>query len=439
MIYMQTITNIKTIRSNIKHLPETVKYLMVSTFIFVLWRWLGSDIFLSIYIEQIIDKIWIVGVLGAILAATKLLLSIPIGYLNDKTNPKYILIIAKLMYIICGLCYFAAGILESPELLIIGIVLNGLASPILFTTTMSIVREETDNTQATQAFGLFQTATQWSYFVWAIIISFFVDSIPLYYVFLAIVVFSFISMLRTTTIPIQEERGLWKTIDAYIFHQNVYKKVRQDLKEYNITLYLTLFLQFLYGIVDYLWFLFIPLLALSNDLTLWQIALIFAIMRIPHLLSVYFAGTLDKYNQFIVVCTTYITIGLFLWWLAYTKAFVGILALSLCISACLAVLRPILLWFIGRLVENRHKAEITWVQETVTRTGEIVGSIWFALIAQYSTIQRWFFIVWVLLILIAIGTLLQQHLFILPTRNIGTSIRHTAVNIFTTLKEYTRR
>jgi len=427
-----------SIISNIRELPIVVKRMALSVFIFVLWRWLGADIFFGIYIEQIIDKIWIVWLLWAVLAAAKLSLSIPVAYINDKINPKYLLVLSKFMYILAWLAYFWAGILQSPTLIIIAIVLNGLASPILFTTNMNIIRTQTDSHQATSAFALFHTAFQGGFFVGAIAIAWIVDMIPLYYVFLGTVVFSFISMIINITIPIPEEKWLRKTIDTYILHQNVYKKVRQDLKSYNITLYITLFLQFLYGIIDYIWFLFIPLLWLSNNLTLGQIALIFAIMRIPHLLSIYFAGMLDKYNKFIVVCMSYICIGIVLWWLAFTNNFFGILLLSLAIAVGLSLTRPIILWFIGQLVEVRHKAEITGVQETFTRTGEIVWSIGFALIAQYSTIQRGFFIVGVLFILIAIGILLQQHLFVLPKIWLTTSIKNTVLNIFETFEHYVK-
>jgi len=428
-----------SIVSNIRELPIVVKRMALSVFIFVLWRWLGADIFFGIYIEQIIDKIWIVWFLWAVLAAAKLSLSIPVAYINDKINPKYLLVLSKCMYIFAWLAYFWAGILQSPTLIIIAVVLNGLASPILFTTNMNIIRTQTDSQQATWAFALFHTVFQWGFFIGALAIAGIVDKIPLHYVFLGIVVFSFISMIINITIPIPEEKWLRKTIDTYILHQNVYKKVRQDLKSYNITLYITLFLQFLYGIIDYIWFLFIPLLWLSNNLTLWQIALIFAIMRIPHLLSIYFAGVLDKYNKFMVVCLSYVCIGIVLWWLAFTQNFLGILLLSLAIAVGLSLTRPIILWFIGQLVEVRHKAEITGVQETFTRTGEIVWSIGFALIAQYSTIQRWFFVVGILFILVAIGILLQQHLFVLPRTSLAASVKHTVLNIFETFERYVKR
>jgi DHA1 family quinolone resistance protein-like MFS transporter len=309
----------------------------------------------------------------------------------------------------------------------------------LFTTNMNIIRTQTDSQEATHAFALFHTAFQWAFFIGAIIIAPFADHIPLPYIFLGIVVCSFISMIINITMPIEEEKGLWKTINTYILHNNTYKKVRTDLKEYNITLYITLFLQFLYGVIDYIGFLFIPILWVANDLSLGQIAIIFAVMRVPHLLAIYFADIFDKYNKFIVVCGTYISIGLILWGLSFVHSFWGILWLSLIIAAGLSVTRPIILWFISQLVQSRHKAEITGVQETFTRTGEIVWSIGFALVAQYSTIQRWFFIVWVLFILIAIGILLQQKLFVLPKISLATSVKNTVLNIFETFEHYIRK
>jgi len=70
-----------------------------------------------------------------------------------------------MIYIIGGFCYFAAGFFSSPWLLVLGIALNGIASPIYFTTVYNLIRHETNREQSTHAFGLINTAIHAGYFL----------------------------------------------------------------------------------------------------------------------------------------------------------------------------------------------------------------------------------------------------------------------------------
>lgn len=191
----------------------------------------------------------------------------------------------------------------------LGIVFNGIASPILFTTNQSIIRSNTSAGESAHAFALFHTAMQGAYIVGAIAVSFFIEHIQVYQVYIAIVVMSVIALLRNITIPIDKEQGLWQTVNTYLFHQNIYKKVWNDLKEYNITLYITLFLQMMYGVLDYIGRLFVPLLAVSQNLSLSEVAIIFAIMRVPHIFSLFFTALFAKAKAFLVVSCSYLAMS----------------------------------------------------------------------------------------------------------------------------------
>lgn len=88
--------------------------------------------------------------------------------------------------------------------------------------------------------------------------------------------------------------------------------------------------------------------------------------------------------------------------------------LVLTISLCLAIVRPLILGFISQLIQARHRAEITGVQEMVTRLGEVIGSVGFGLIAFYSTVQFGFLVLGILLLIISLGIFMQQRYFQLP-------------------------
>lgn len=420
----------------IKVIPPLIQHLAISLFLFVLWRWLGADIFFSIYISNVIAATSLVWVLGAILSACKLLLSLPASRIYDKTSPKTLLIASKMIYIIGGFCYFAAGFFSSPWLLVLGIALNGIASPIYFTTVYNLIRHETNREQSTHAFGLINTAIHAGYFLWALCIAFFIDHIQLYYVFLLMIIFTIISMVVNVHLVTKHEKPIRTIINQTFFHDHIYQRVWRDLKSYNITLYLTLLLQLLYGILDYISFLFIPLLGLNNHLSLSQIAIIFAIMRIPYILSFIFSELFDRGNKFVVVCGSYIAISICLIGLSQVEHFGIIMTLSLLVATGLSLVRPIILGFISQLVQANHRSEITGVQEAVSRIGEIIWASGFALIAHFGSLQYWFFWVGLLVWLIAVGTLLQQRLFVLPKMKFLNVVKNTILGIIEDFEEY---
>ena len=419
----------KKVKETIQELPPISKHIAWSVFLFVLGRWLWPDIYLSIFIETIIEKTRIVWVLWAVLATCKLLLSIPIGYIEDKVNAKYLLILSKILFIISGICYFFAWMFMSPILLVIWVITNWLASPILFTTNISLLRTFVPSNQSVQAFSLFHTAFHASYFIGAIIISFLISDISLWYVYIAVIIFSTLALGSSIATPIPEKISFWKSINSFLFHDTIYQKVRKDLKSYNFTLYITLILQFLYGLMEYIGFLFIPLLAITQNLSLAQIAIIFAVMRVPHMLSIIYVSLMKKWNTFITVCISFLIMSLLLWWLVFIHSFTWILLMAFGISTGLAIARPLILWFISQITQAVHRAEITGVQEFVTRLGEICGSLIFAGVVLFLPLNYIFGIIWIIVASIVIRWLSKQDDFHLPKRNIQTAIRYTTTHI----------
>jgi len=54
---------------------------------------------------------------------------------------------------------------------------------------------------------------------------------------------------------------------------------------YHKTMYQAMGYEMLYSILNYVGFIFIPIVALQNNLTLTQIAIVFAIMRLPYIID----------------------------------------------------------------------------------------------------------------------------------------------------------
>ena len=87
-------------------IPLKIRFVSISLFLFMLGRGLWTDTYFSLYVKDIIWNSWWVTAIGAILAVAKLSMVIPIGKMNDHANVKYILLVGKILYAFCGICFF---------------------------------------------------------------------------------------------------------------------------------------------------------------------------------------------------------------------------------------------------------------------------------------------------------------------------------------------
>ena len=125
---------VKKIRNVI---PGKIRSISLSLMLFMLWWWLGTDTYFSIYIKEIVGNVWWVTAIWTILAAIKLFFVIPIWRMNDKVDIKYVLLIWKVLFVFCGLLLFLAWIYHSRVLLTLATILNWIANATTFTTYRS--------------------------------------------------------------------------------------------------------------------------------------------------------------------------------------------------------------------------------------------------------------------------------------------------------------
>lgn len=86
--------------------------------------------------------------------------------------------------------------------------------------------------------------------------------------------------------------GVWRQMLLDLFSKEPYHHSMRLFRDYGLGLASRLGLVALTRAVDYVGLLFIPVLAIANDFSLSQIAILFAVMRIPPMLS-YVIGDLE--------------------------------------------------------------------------------------------------------------------------------------------------
>lgn len=405
------------IKKKIFSLPVSVRFISFSSFLFILGFGLGWDTFFSIYVEEIVESIFLVSMIWTLLPLSRLLFALPIGELNNNTNRKYVIFLSKIVYIICGILYFLAGILKSTEILLFAVVFNGMASATLFVTYESYIRSVTDKHHSEESWWLYFSSLNAAWVVGAVIASFLIVFLKLPFLYLFIVFFSILSLFLDNRIPFRDKDKLkeilWKKSFLRQFVKKVFsakpiKKTIVFLKESPRSFIHILWYEWLFNILNYVWFLFIPLIAQRNSFSLSKIALIFALMRLPYVTNFFVVSLSEKFNKKLFIAIVMIFLAFLYASLWFDISFGSILIVSLGISLWLSLIRPIISALISENCHDDDIWSITWVQQFVAQLWMMAGSIWFGIISYIFGMYIAFFLVGLSLFVLATWGLVKR-------------------------------
>lgn len=401
-------------------LPISVRFISFSSFLFILGFGLSWDTFFSIYVKQIVESIFLVSMIWTLLPLTKLLFVLPIGELNNNTNRKYVIFLSKIVYIISGILYFLAGILKSTEILIFAVVFNGMASATLFVTYESYIRSVTDKNHSGESWWLYFSSLNAAWVVWAVIASFLVVFLELHFLYLFIVFFSILSLFLDNKIPLREKdklkEVLWKKSFLRKFVRKVFstkpiKKTIIFLKNSPKSFIYILWYEWLFNILNYVWFLFIPLVAQKDNFSLTQIALIFALMRLPYVTNFFTISLSQKFNKKLFIAVVLIFLSFLYATLWFNLSFGSILVISLGISLWLSLIRPIISSLVSESCHDDCDVwSITWVQQFVAQLWMMAWSIWFGVISYLFGMHIAFFLIGLSLFVLATWGLVKRFI-----------------------------
>jgi len=413
-------------------IPLKIRSISLSLALFMMGRWLGTDTYFSIYIKEIVGSAWWVTVIWAVLAFVKLLFTIPIWRMNDRLNVKYILLVWKILYAVCGLLFFLAWILHSRILLLFAAIFNGIANSTTFTTYRSYYSKKSTKMDNAQVSGVYFSAMYITEVIWSLIAAVLVNYLELPYMYFFVVIFALVSILRDEKIKSvlskrynktrkrfykrvkkeskssnslsnnteYEQKFFWKDWFIHSFINGCLstgsrKEIWQLLKKYNWKMYVALWSFMLTNFLNYTSYLFIPIIAAENNLSLSQIAVVFAAMKLPYVINVFTWRFWDKYSKKLLISIILVLISFLYILLWFNEWFYTILILTFFISLWIASLFPLTSALIISYEESKDKWSIAWVEEFVWRAGDIMWSLWFWTLTAIIWLQKWFTIIWI--------------------------------------------
>ncbi len=398
-------------------IPVSIRMVSFSLFIFLFGRGLGGDTFFSLYIKDIVNNVFRVSIIWAILSIVKMFFSIPIGEIDDHANIKSVLFISKWIYVITGILYFVAGIIHSIPLLIIAVICNGLAAAALLTTYQAFIRKHSKHNQRGQIFWLYFSSMNLAYVVWALFASVFIQYIQLPYLFLFVSLFAIISFFTDQKLPNLSKRKIKEFLgkDTFIhkfflevFSLTAIKKVVITIKEYSHRLYYALGFEFLYNLLNYIGFIFIPIVSIKNDLTLSQIAIVFAVMKIPYLIDFFTGNIANKTSKRKFLFFVLLFISFLYMLLGYNEGFRSIMTITFAISLGLSLMRPVISAYVSDCTSPEDEGTISGVEEFVAKLGEVVGILAFGVVSAIFSIQLSFLLVGITIFTIAVIGLVRR-------------------------------
>ena len=415
-----------------KIIPLKIRSISLSLALFMMGRWLGTDTYFSIYIKEIVGSAWWVTVIWAVLAFVKLIFTIPIWRMNDRLNVKYILLVWKILYAVCGLLFFLAWILHSRILLLFAAIFNGIANSTTFTTYRSYYSKKSTKVDNAQVSGVYFSAMYITEVIWSLIAAVLVNYLELPYMYFFVVIFALVSLLQDEKIksvlskrynktrkrfykrvkkeskssnnlsnnPEYGQKFFWKDwfISSFVkgcLSTESRKEIWQLLKKYNWKMYVALWSFMLTNFLNYTSYLFIPIVAAENNLSLSQIALVFAAMKLPYVINVFTWKFWDKYSKKLLISIILVLISFLYVLLWFNEWFYTILILTFFISLWIALLFPLTAALVISYEESKDKWSIAWVEEFVWRAWDIIWSLWFWTLTAIIWLQKWFTIIWI--------------------------------------------
>ena len=426
------INKLQEILSKIGELvPVKIRTISLSLTLFMLWWWLWTDTYFSIYVKEVVGSARWVTIIWALLAAVKLFFTIPIWRMNDHVNMKYILLIWKVLYAVAWLLFFLAGISHSWILIIFASLFNWVANSTTFTTYRSYYAKNSTKSDNAQLSWIYFSAMYFTEVVWSLIAAVLVNYLELPYMYLFVVIFSLVSLLHDEKIKTVLSRHYNKTRKN--FYSRIKKESEQDIKieetsefsqpffgekwflrsfvkectsldswkeiwqilhKYNWKMYVALWSFMLTNFLNYTSYLFIPIVAAENNLSLSQIAIVFAAMKLPYVVNIFTWKFWDRYSKKLIISIILVLMSFLYVVLWFHEWFYTILILTFFISLWVALLNPLTAALVISYTDSKDNGAMIWVQDFVWRAGDIVWSLWFWTLTAIIWLQKWFIVVW---------------------------------------------
>lgn len=394
---------------DLKKIPFGVKLIVFVIFLRT-FGWGFVDPYYSIFVDSFSESYTVVGLFLSLMGIVSFLTVIPLMRLTDKVKDAKIMQDGEFLYFLTVVLYLGAGFLKSVPLLLAAFIFNGVAHPLVVVGAESYIRKHGGRAGSSKCFGYYTALNYFGWILGMLLAAYLVPYYTLNTMFLFVLPSILISFFILPKIKEKGIRSVFRGMKKYFHRKQDFIDIISDLKGLDHKMFFLLLLAFFDGVIVMFTFVFIPLLALSLNLGLREIALLMAVMYLPFIFSFFFTEATDRLKKMNIIATGLFIGGLSFIFLSFIVDQMWIVLLASMISLSLAIIRPAYNGMITHLTPRRMLGEVTGLNNLFVRLGHIVGPILTGVVADVYGIQVAFFIIAIAAFTLGGATLLLKSI-----------------------------
>ena len=398
------------VHSDFGAIPSGVKAMIFGLFVYMI-AWGIIDPFFSIILHQVINNYSMTGFVYGGFFLVGAIFSAPVGCLADKVNQVRFTVFAIFTYPLVSLFYLSAFFFPTAIsfiVLFLARLLNGTCA-LFWVMAESFIRKNSPKGETSATFGLYITFQRLAYVIAPLIIIplvlyFGLTFENLHWLLLAIIPFSLLSGLMISRI--KDEGGpIMDGIKEMAVKENIVRKELDDLKQIGIMGWLCMLLAFFMRSLESILIFLMPLYALSINLSIVELSVLFGAISIPFLFSFFLAELSDRYSKAGIICIGFLLSAVTLIALALSAPSHPVL-----IGACfvlgllLATLQPAVNGLITDITPRMHDGEITGIYMTVIMISGFLSATAIGMLCDLVGLTFPFIALGVILIGLALST-----------------------------------
>jgi len=376
-------------------LPVGIKLICLVLFArFVGWGFI--DPYLSLFVMDFGVGYTGVGVFFSLMYLVAIITVVPLLRLADRVKDARLMEDGEIIYLVVVLLFVLAGLFKSIPLLLGAFLLAGPGNSLIIVGGESYIRRHDSHSKKSTLFS-FYTAIGYAGWILGILLGAF--TFPYYGMngmFLALLPGV---LLGIWILPHIRERGVSGLVGGLLryFHRGSdLKDLVASLKDLNPRSAFFLLITFFDGLITVFGFVFIPLFAVSVDLSLKQVALLMGLMHVPLIFSVVFTRLSAIFHRMTVMSLGLSLAGLSFAILFFVQTPGWIIFLMMLKSIAVGFMRPAYNSLLSGITPHRMLGQISGLSYLALTLGFAVGPFFSGLVSDAYGIRFCFLILAVL-------------------------------------------
>lgn len=397
--------------------PQIVKWIFFTSAIEFFLFGIVDPLY-SLFMYSVVQDYFLVGIIFGIRASIGLLSLFFCTKILPHLPPLQGLFFAQILVLSGYFGFFFSGILESALLLAFFAGVNGMAYMIRQISKRGMLMHEVTGKNASKIMG---TNVAVKYTAWSIgmftggILIYLIGDFPLPYLYLALSGLWLLGMISFTphlsSFIRPPWKKIWKSGKEVVVKDKLFLRLFSKMKGFSSPLNYSIVLCFFMEMTSRVSLLFVPLLAQSLGLELWQIFILTALMLFPMVFTFIFSAIADQYDRLSLIIYGIAFSLLPLLFLSNTESPFAIAIASSVVSLSIALLQPAVLGLSGNLAPRGEKDTVVQLELFFTNMGAIIGGVVLGWVSQQYGVQMAFLsVAWIAFIFLCAAIYLHFHI-----------------------------